>query len=58
LGSIVDGRIDVIATDHALYTLEEKQQLILNVPSGGQCNMLLVAMFEAFHQGKLVLRRS
>jgi dihydroorotase len=33
--AVLDGRIDVIATDHAPHTLEEKQQVYTKAPSGG-----------------------
>ncbi|MEP7196849.1 MAG: dihydroorotase [Saprospiraceae bacterium] len=32
--AIVDGRIDVIATDHAPHTIEEKNQIYIQAPSG------------------------
>ncbi|MBF4471816.1 dihydroorotase [Flavobacterium sp. HJJ] len=53
-----DGRIDVIATDHAPHTLEEKQQKYLQAPSGGPLvQHALVAMFEAYHQGKISIEK-
>jgi len=33
--AVLDNKIDVIATDHAPHTLEEKQQSYFNAPSGG-----------------------
>lgn len=33
--AVLDGRIDVIATDHAPHTLEEKKQVYTKAPSGG-----------------------
>jgi dihydroorotase len=49
-----DGRIDVIATDHAPHTKEEKAQSYLKAPSGGPLvQHAVVAMFEAHHQGKI-----
>ncbi|HNW68942.1 MAG TPA: dihydroorotase [Bacteroidales bacterium] len=33
--AILDGTIDIVATDHAPHTLEEKQQLYFKAPSGG-----------------------
>jgi len=33
--AILEGRIDVVATDHAPHTLEEKQQSYFKAPSGG-----------------------
>lgn len=54
--AVLDGRIDVIATDHAPHTLEEKMQDYLKAPSGGPLiQHSLVAMLEFFHQGKISL---
>jgi dihydroorotase len=33
MGALLDNRIDVIATDHAPHTLEEKQQPYSKAPS-------------------------
>lgn len=33
--AVLDGRIDVIATDHAPHTLDEKKQVYTKAPSGG-----------------------
>ncbi len=33
--ALLDGRIDVVATDHAPHTLEEKQRMYVDAPSGG-----------------------
>jgi dihydroorotase len=53
-----DGRIDVIATDHAPHTLEEKKQKYSQAPSGGPLvQHALVAMFEAHHQGKITVEK-
>jgi len=53
-----DGRIDVIATDHAPHTLEEKNQTYLKAPSGGPLvQHAVVAMFEAYHQGKISIEK-
>lgn len=53
-----DGRIDVIATDHAPHTFEEKSQKYLQAPSGGPLvQHALVAMFEAHHQGKITVEK-
>jgi dihydroorotase len=52
--ALLDDRIDVIATDHAPHTLEEKKQSYVNAPSGGPLvQHAVVAMFEAYHQGKI-----
>jgi len=56
--ALLDDRIDVIATDHAPHTLEEKQQKYLKAPSGGPLvQHAVVAMFEAFHQGKISVEK-
>jgi dihydroorotase len=53
-----DGRIDVVATDHAPHTLEEKKQKYLQAPSGGPLvQHSLIAMFEAHHQGKISVEK-
>lgn len=53
-----DGRIDVVATDHAPHTLDEKKQKYLQAPSGGPLvQHSLVAMFEAHHQGKISVEK-
>ncbi|RZJ29492.1 MAG: dihydroorotase [Flavobacterium sp.] len=56
--ALLDDRIDVIATDHAPHTIEEKQQSYLKAPSGGPLvQHAVVAMFEAFHQGKITVEK-
>lgn len=56
--ALLDDRIDVIATDHAPHTLEEKKQPYLKAPSGGPLvQHAVVAMFEAFHQGKISVEK-
>ena len=52
--ALLDDRIDVIATDHAPHTLEEKQNSYLKAPSGGPLvQHSLVAMMEFHKQGKI-----
>ena len=56
--ALLDDRIDVIATDHAPHTLEEKNQSYLNAPSGGPLvQHAVVAMFEAHHQGRISIEK-
>ena len=56
--ALLDDRIDVIATDHAPHTLEEKNQTYLKAPSGGPLvQHAVVAMFEANHQGKISVEK-
>lgn len=56
--ALLDDRIDVIATDHAPHTLEEKQNNYANAPSGGPLvQHAMTAMLEAFHKGKISLEK-
>ncbi|KEO72893.1 dihydroorotase [Anditalea andensis] len=53
---VLDGRIDVIATDHAPHTKDEKAGKYAQAPSGGPLvQHSLVAMLELYHQGKISL---
>lgn len=52
--ALIDGRIDIVATDHAPHTLEEKKNKYLQAPSGGPLvQHSLVAMMEFHRQGKI-----
>jgi dihydroorotase len=54
--ALLDGRIDVIATDHAPHTIEEKANTYLKCPSGGplvQHSFLI--MFECYQKGLIRL---
>ena len=56
--ALLDNRIDVIATDHAPHTLEEKKNVYTKAPSGGPLvQHALVAMFEAHHRGKISIEK-
>lgn len=56
--ALLDDRIDVLATDHAPHTLEEKQQSYLQAPSGGPLvQHALVAMMEKHREGKISLEK-
>lgn len=56
--ALLDDRIDVIATDHAPHTFEEKQNPYTSAPSGGPLvQHSVVAMFEAYHQGKISVEK-
>lgn len=58
LKAVLDGRIDVIATDHAPHTIEEKSQPYLQAPSGGPLvQHALPAMLQLHHQGKMSLEQ-
>lgn len=50
--------IDVIATDHAPHTIEEKQNPYTSCPSGGPLvQHSLVSMLEAYHNEKISLEK-
>jgi dihydroorotase len=58
LKAVLDGRIDVIATDHAPHTMEEKALPYLQAPSGGPLvQHALPAILEMYHQGKITLEQ-
>lgn len=58
LEALLDDRIDVIATDHAPHTLEEKNNVYTKAPSGGPLvQHALPAMLEFYHQGKITLEK-
>ncbi len=56
--ALLDNRIDVIATDHAPHTLEEKQNSYLSCPSGGPLvQHSLVAMLQFANEGKISVEK-
>lgn len=56
--ALLDDRIDIIATDHAPHTIEEKENTYFKAPSGGPLvQHALVAMLEFYHHGKISLER-
>jgi len=56
--ALLDDRIDVIATDHAPHTFEEKNNPYTSAPSGGPLvQHALVALLEAYHQEKIGLEK-
>jgi dihydroorotase len=56
--ALLDDRIDVVATDHAPHTQEEKAQTYFKAPSGGPLiQHSLVAMLEFYHRGKISLEK-
>lgn len=56
--ALLDDRIDVIATDHAPHTLEEKKNPYSTCPSGGPLvQHSLVLMMEAYAKGKISLEK-
>ncbi len=58
LPALLDDRLDVIATDHAPHTWEEKAQPYLQAPSGiPLVQHTLNVMLEFFHRGEISLER-
>lgn len=56
IAAVNNGTIDVIATDHAPHTLEEKNNSYFNAPSGGPLvQHALVALLEMVKLGKFTL---
>ena len=56
--ALLDNRIDVIATDHAPHTIEEKKNKYFNAPSGGPLvQHSVVAMMEFHKKGKISLEK-
>ncbi|HEY0770502.1 MAG TPA: dihydroorotase [Sphingobacteriaceae bacterium] len=56
--ALLDDRIDVIATDHAPHTLEEKANTYFKAPSGGPLvQHSVVAMLDFFHEGRISLEK-
>ncbi|MFM8597283.1 MAG: dihydroorotase [Flavobacteriales bacterium] len=56
--ALLDDRIDVIATDHAPHTLEEKANPYLSAPSGGPLvQHALLAMLDKVKEGVLSIER-
>lgn len=56
LDGLKNNKIDVVATDHAPHTWEEKENSYFKAPSGGPLvQHSLVAMLELFHQQKITL---
>ncbi len=58
LPALLDNRLDIVATDHAPHTWEEKQQTYFKAPSGVPLvQHSLNAMLEFYHNGKITLER-
>lgn len=56
--ALLDNRIDVVATDHAPHTIEEKSQSYFKAPSGGPLvQHALLAMLEKSKEGKISIER-
>ncbi len=55
---MLDDKLDVIATDHAPHTREEKQNNYMNAPSGGPLvQHSLVTMLEYYHRREISLEK-
>ena len=55
---VLDNKIDVIATDHAPHTIEEKENSYFKAPSGGPLvQHALLAMLEKSRQGIISIER-
>lgn len=58
LQAVIDDRIDIVATDHAPHTIEEKNNTYFKAPSGGPLvQHALVAMLQHYHNGKISLEK-
>jgi dihydroorotase len=58
LPALLDDRLDIIATDHAPHTWQEKQGTYFNAPSGVPLvQHSLNVMLEFYHEGKITLER-
>jgi dihydroorotase len=56
--ALLSDKIDIIATDHAPHTLEEKSKDYLSAPSGGPLvQHALLAMLEKSNEGKISIER-
>lgn len=56
--AVLDNKIDIIATDHAPHTWEEKQNNYWNAPSGGPLvQHSLNVMLEHVHKGNISIER-
>jgi len=58
LQALIDDKLDVIATDHAPHTIEEKSKKYLNAPSGGPLvQHALGVMLKFVNQNKISLEK-
>ncbi|RAJ18117.1 dihydroorotase [Olleya aquimaris] len=58
LKALLDDKIDVIATDHAPHTIQEKSNNYVNAPSGGPLvQHALPALLEMYHEGDISLEK-
>jgi len=58
LDALLDDRLDVVATDHAPHTLQEKNQPYFSAPSGlPLVQHSILMMLDFYHQGKITLEK-
>ena len=58
LKGVLENKIDVIATDHAPHTLEEKSQTYFKAPSGGPLvQHALLSLMELYHDKKIIIEK-
>ena len=58
LHALIENKIDIIATDHAPHTIQEKSGNYFQALSGGPLvQHALIVMLELFHQGKISLEK-
>lgn len=58
VAGVLNNKIDIVATDHAPHTLEEKQNIYTKASSGGpMVQHSLAAMLELWHQGLIGLEK-
>jgi len=58
VAAVLNDKLDVIATDHAPHTIEEKQSKYFQSPSGGpMVQHALTAMLELVHLNKLTIEK-
>ena len=56
--ALLDDRLDIVATDHAPHTSEEKNQVYTKAPSGGPLvQHALPAMMDKYHEGVISLEK-
>jgi dihydroorotase len=56
--SLLDDRIEVVATDHAPHTIKEKENVYTKAPSGGPLvQHALPAMLEKYKEGKIPIEK-
>ncbi len=58
MAALLNDKLDVIATDHAPHTIEEKQSNYFKSPSGGpMVQHALVAMLELVHRNEITIEK-